>query len=127
MCGLARQTGGHPHLFGIHSKMHQRAPFEFKDHFARITVCPVLLFCLFDGLSAEWVLELKRCDGDAVQAEGDVEGKSCIALAEVELAREANAVGGIARFQVGVQSVGSFEVGNSQGASVTFESVTERM
>ena len=43
--------------------------------------------------------------------------KSCIALAEVELARETNTVSGIARFQLRVQSVGSLEVGNSQGGA----------
>jgi hypothetical protein len=43
----------------------------------------------------------------------------------MKLAREAEAVGGVAGFEFRVQIVGGLEVGDTEGAAVTFEAVAE--
>ena len=127
MRGLAGQAGGHPHFLGIHRKMDQGASFECKDRLARVAVCPVLLFGLFYGLAAEGVLEFKRGNGNAIQAEGHIERKRRMTVAEMELAAQADTIGGIARFQVGVEPVGSLEIGHAQISAITFETMTQGM
>ena len=74
MGGVAGHPGGHAHGFGVHGKVNQRAPLEFKDRLARIAILPVLADRILQGLAGEGVFELQGGNGNSVQAQSHIEG-----------------------------------------------------
>jgi hypothetical protein len=98
--------------------------FELKNRFPRIAILFVLAAGVLYGLTGERIFQLDGEDGNAVQAEGDIKGLFA-ARREMKLAREAEAVARVAGFGFRVQLVGGLEVGDTEGAAVTFEAVAE--
>ena len=60
MGGGSGQPGGHVGFFCIHREMHQAALGEHKDRFSRISILPVLVDRMLDGLPGQWILEFQR-------------------------------------------------------------------
>ena len=104
--------------------MHQRPPLELEDRLARIAVLHVLLARLFHRLAGERVLQLQRGDGDAVQAQGDIE-RLLRTRREVQLPGQPQAVRGVTRLQLRVQLVRRLEVGHVQRSPVALEAVAQ--
>ena len=98
--------------------------FELKNRFPRIAILFVLAAGVLYGLTGERIFQLDGEDGNAVQAEGDIKGLFA-ARREMKLAREAEVVSGVSGFEFRVQLVGGLEVGDTEGAAVTFEAVAE--
>ena len=87
--------------------------------------CLVLLARLFHRLAGERVLQLQRGDGNAVQAEGDIE-RLLRARREVQLPGQPQAVRGVTRLQLRVQLVRRLEVGRVQRPPIALEAVAQR-
>ena len=121
----ACQPRGHEHRFGVHGEMDQRAALELEDRLARVAVLLVLPARIFHRLAGERVLQLQRGDGDAVQAEGDIE-RFLRARREVQLPGQPQAVRGVARLQLRVQLVRRLEEGRVQRPPVALEAVAQR-
>ena len=119
------QPRGHEHRFGVHGEVHQRAALELEDRLARIAVLLVLPARLFHRLAGERVLQLQRGDGDAVQAEGDIE-RLLRARREVQLPGQPQAVRGVARLQLRVELVRRLEVGRVQRPPIALEAMAQR-
>ena len=122
---LSGQARGHTYHFGIHRKMHQRTTLEGEDRLARVAVLLVLAHRILYPLAGQRVLQFQRHDGDAVQAQRDVQ-RLLGARREVELAGQTQTVGGVAGFKLGIQLVRRLEVGGAQGSPVTLEAVPQR-
>jgi hypothetical protein len=123
--GRAREARSHQHGFGIDGEVHQRAALKFEDRLARIAIVLVLPSRVLDRLSCERILELHGGDGDAIQAERDIE-RLLRARREVQLPRDAEPVGGVARLQFRIQFVRRLEVSHVQRPPVTLEAMAQR-
>ena len=110
---LSGQARGHTYHFGIHRKMHQRTTLEGEDRLARIAVLLVLAHRILYPLAGQRVLQFQRHDGDAVQAQRDVQ-RLLGARREVELAGQTQTVGGVAGFKLGIQLVRRLEIRGAQ-------------
>ena len=121
---LAGQPGGHEHGVGVRSEVGQRAALELEDGLMRVAVPLVLPACVLGALAGERVLELQRRHRNAVQAQGNVE-RLLGARREMKLASEAQAVGGVAGLELGIQFVGRLEPGHAERAAVALESVPQ--
>src|SRR6266508_1916923 len=99
---IAGQPRGHPRFFGINGEMHQCAALKLKDYLARIAIGAVLALGIFNILAGEWVLQLKRDNRNAVEAEREIEHATLLldvaGIVVAQLARDAEDVGGVARF-----------------------------
>ena len=121
----ARQPRGHQHRLGVHREVDQRAALELEDRLARVAVLLVLPARILHRLARERVLQLHRGDGDAVQAQRDVEGLLG-ARREVKLPGEPQAVRGVARLQLRVQLVRRLEERHVQRPPVALEAMAQR-
>ena len=120
-----RQSGGHEHRLGIHGKVHQRAALEFEDRLALVAVLLVLPARILDALVCERILQLHRGYRNAVQAQRDIQRLVGGACREVELAGQAQPVGGVAGFKLRIQLVRRLEVRRTQRSTVAFEPVSQ--
>ena len=123
--GRTGQARGHVRLFGIHREMHQRAPGEHEDRFARVAVVAVLVDGVGGGLAAERVLQLQRHQRDAVHRQRHIQRLFRL-RAEVQLPREPQPIGPVARLQFRVKPVRRAEKGDAQGLAETLEAVAQR-
>ena len=134
--GVPGETGGHPNDFRIDSKMSQGAAFEFKDGFVLVAIAPILVFGILSRLAGEGIFEFEGDQGNAVEAEGEIDNPVFCAcdvggvrffggFAVLELASDADLVGLVVGFEVGVEAMGSFEGGDAEGATVAFEAMTQ--
>ncbi len=89
-CRLALQLGRHRDRIGVYGEMDERASPE-RD-VLRVAVVAVLLDRVLDVLAGEVVLELRRCDRDAVEEQAQVERLVRVGV-EWQLARDRQAVG----------------------------------
>ena len=112
---LAGQPGGHEHGVGVRSEVGQRAALEFEDRLARVAVPLILPASVLGALAGERILQLQRCHRDAVQAQREVE-RLLGARREMELAGEAQTVGGVAGLELGIQFVRCLEEGDPERA-----------
>ncbi len=71
--GISGEAGGHPDHFGVEGEVDEGAAFEFKDRFVVVTIVAVLGFGVFGGLVGEGIFKFEGDQGDAVEAEGDVD------------------------------------------------------
>ena len=69
----APEPGGHVDLVRVHGEMYEGPLLELKDQILGVAVAPVLVDGVPPGLAGHGVLELRRGDGNAVQAEDQVE------------------------------------------------------
>ena len=89
-CRLALELGGHRDGIRVDGEMHERAPPE-RD-VLRIAVVAVLLDRVLDVLAGEVVLQLRRCDRDAVEEEAEIDRLVRIGI-ERELSCDGQPVG----------------------------------
>ena len=115
----------HQHRLGIHGEVDQGAPLEGEDRRPRVAVRAVLPAGVRDRLSGERVLQFQGGDRNAVDAQRHVERLLGVRR-EAKLARDAGAVGGVARVQLRVQIVRGLEERRVQGPAVALEPVPER-
>ena len=104
-----RQAGGHQYRLGIHREVHQRATLELKDRLARVAVLRVLPARILNPLARERIFQFHRSDGNAVQAQGDIE-RLLGAWREMQLSGQAQTVRGVAGFEFRIQLVCRLEV-----------------
>ena len=123
--GFSRKPSGHPHRFGIHREMHQGPPLEGKYFFPRISVSAVLEHGVFDSLSAQRIFQFQGGDGNAVDAQDEVQGLF-IFRAVAELSRHPYDACVVSGVQIRVESVGGLEKGRSQQSAVALETVPQR-
>ena len=90
---LALKVRAEAHLLLVHSKVHQAAA-ELEEQLARVAVALVLLHRVVYGLLGEAVLEFEGRNGQAVDEQGEVEGKLGLVPAVAELLRDAEDIGG---------------------------------
>ena len=88
------QVGGHEDEIVIYGEVDEAAPLA-EQRLARVAVLLILLDGVFDVLVGEAVLQLEGGDGQAVDADGEVEGAAALVLAVAQLAGDAEAVGGV--------------------------------
>ena len=119
------QPCSHEHRFGVDREMHQCPTLELEDRLAWIAVLHVLLARLCHRLPGERVLQLQRGDGDAVQAEGDIE-RLLRTRREVQLPGQPQAIRRVARLQLRVELVRRLEVGRVQRPPIALEAVAQR-
>ena len=122
---VAGEPGRHARALGVDREVHERAPLELEDRLAGIAVTPVLAHRVVDRLPGQRVFELRCDDGNAVQAQGDVE-RLFRSGREVELPRNAEPVGGVTDFEIRVQPVRRLEEGDPQRVPVALEAVAQR-
>ena len=123
--GVPGEPRGHPHRFGVRGEVHEGAPLEGKDRRLRVTVLAVLPASVGDRLPGERVLQFHGGDRYAVDAQRHVE-RLLRPRREAELARDAGAVGGVARLQLLVEPVRGLEERRAQRPAVALEPVPER-
>ena len=93
--GLALQVRAEAHLVVVHGEVHHAAA-ELEELLARVAVALVLLDGVLDRLLGQAVLQLEGGDRQAVDEEAQVERELRLVAAVAELARDAEAVGGVA-------------------------------
>ena len=91
---VAGEARGHVDFVGIDGEMDEGAFLEGEDLFAVVAVGFVLMSGVLDGLPGELVFELGGSNGDAVDAEHEVQ-RLVVFGAVVKLAGEREAVEGI--------------------------------
>lgn len=69
----------------VDGEMDQSPAFEFEERFRRIAIRLVLLLRIFDVLPRHGVLQLRRRDGDSVDAESEVDALVRVRVGVVEL------------------------------------------
>ena len=98
--------------------------FEEEDLFAGVAIGLVLMFGVLHRLRCELILELGGGDGDAADAENEIE-RLMMPGAVMKLAGNGEAVGVVILFRVGIHSVGGTEESESEILAEEIDSVTE--
>ena len=121
----AGQCGRREHLLGVHGEVGEAAAVG-EEGLARIAVGSILPDRVLNVLAVEWVLELGREEGDAVQEEHKVEALLTL-LAEAELAHHREEVGRVQALQLLVEPARRSEVRQPELAARVLDAVAQHV
>jgi hypothetical protein len=100
-----------------------QGPFgEQEDRFARVAVVAVLVDGVGCRLAGEGILQLQRHHRDAVDGQHHIQ-RLLVLATEMELPRDALAVGPVARLQLRIEAMGGAEEGDAQSLAETLEAM----